>query len=99
AAAGVPMLPVVIGDRSATWVILANTVLLVGVSVLPAFYDFSLGWIYLCGAVAGGLWFIFRNIQLVMNPCKSRAMSNFFASLIQLTLVLICAILDIHLLS
>ena len=36
AAAGVPMLPVVVGDRAASWVILVHAAALVAVSLLPA---------------------------------------------------------------
>lgn len=98
-AAKVPMLPVVIGDQKASWVILVNTIALVAVSLLPIFYDFGLGWIYLTGAFIGGALFIFKNVQLVRQPDKSAAMGNFFASLIQLSLVLVCAIVDIHFLA
>ncbi len=92
ARAGVPMLPVVAGDKTAAWAVLANSVLLVSISVLP-FY-FGLGWLYLFGAVSGGGYFLYRNVQLVRNPSKKMAMTNFFASLIQLSLLLLCAALD-----
>ncbi len=92
AAAGVPMLPVVVGDKTAAKAVLANTMLLVSISLLPVF--FGLGWIYLLGALIGGGYFLYRNIQLVQNPSPKVAMSSFFASLAQLGMLLIFAVLD-----
>ena len=62
AAAGVPMLPVVIGDRAAAWAILGHTVALSLLALLPL--AFGLGWIYLAGALIGGGWFTWKSIQL-----------------------------------
>jgi len=89
AAAKVPMLPVVIGDGPAARVILAHTVALVALSLLPFF--FGMGWLYLAGAALGGGYFIWRAIQLVGNPGPALAMKTFFASLIQLTMLLVVA--------
>ncbi len=91
-AAGVPMLPVVVGDRHAAKVVLANTLALVGISLLPCF--FGMGWIYLTGAVTGGGYFLYRNLQMVIRPNRKTAMNSFFASLIQLALLLGGAMLD-----
>ena len=90
--AGVPMLPVVVGDPKAAKIILAHTVALVAASLLP--FAFGLGWIYLAGALAGGVFFIKRSIELVRDPGPASAMRNFHASLIQLGLLLMAAILD-----
>ena len=92
ASAGVPMLPVVVGNQAAAKAVLGNTALLVTISILPFF--FGLGWVYLLGAVAGGGFFLLRNMQLVMDPSPKMAMSSFFASLIQLILLLVFAVLD-----
>jgi protoheme IX farnesyltransferase len=92
AAAGVPMLPVVMGAVAAARVILVHTVLLVAVSLLPVFY--GLGWIYLLGAVLGGGLLVVASIRLVRNPGRAAAMANFRASLIQLSLLLSAAMLD-----
>ena len=91
-AAGIPMLPVVVGDRGAARAILWNTVALVACSILPVF--FGLGWIYLAGALTGGGFFIYRSIQLVIAPSRRTAMNTFFASLVQLVVLLAFAILD-----
>jgi protoheme IX farnesyltransferase len=92
AAAGVPMLPVVIGDRAAAWVILGHTVALSLLALAP--FWFGLGWVYLAGALAGGAWFTWRSVQLVRRPGPAAAMRNFAASLAQLGLLLGAAILD-----
>lgn len=96
-AAGVPMLPVVKGDKKAARIILGHTLLLVAVSVLPVFY--GLGWIYLAGAVLGGAYFIVKSVQLLRNPTKQTAMANFVASLVQFTVLMLALMLEIYLAS
>ena len=91
-AADVPMLPVVVGDARAAWIILFHIVAVAAASIVPVFY--GLGWIYLAAALAGGAWFTARSIQLVQNPCPRTAMANFRASLVQLSLLLGAAIAD-----
>lgn len=93
AAAGIPMLPVVAGNRTAARAVLVNTVMLVAVSILPFFY--GLGWIYLVGAVAGGGHFIHRNLLLLRDTSPKCAMGSFFASLAQLSLLLVGTVLDV----
>lgn len=92
AAAGVPMLPVVVGDAAASRIILVHTIAVVSVSLLPM--AAGMGFIYLAGALAGGGFFILRSIELVRDPGPKTAMSNFHASLVQLGLLLIAAIVD-----
>jgi protoheme IX farnesyltransferase len=92
AQAGVPMLPVVVGFRTASWIILAHTVVLVALSILPVF--FGLGWIYGIGAALGGFLFVRASIAFVRRPTRKTAMANFKASLIQLGLLQIAAIAD-----
>jgi len=92
AAAGVPMLPVVVGEQAAARAILANTIALVAVSLLPV--AFGLGWIYLLGAAIGGGLFIFKSVALLRAPSTKAAMANFHASLIQLSLLLLAAMID-----
>jgi len=92
AAAGVPMLPVVKGDQKAARVILGHTILLVMVSLIPVYY--GLGWIYFVGALSGGGYFLFRSVQLVRNPTKQTAMANFFASLVQISVLMIALMLE-----
>lgn len=92
AAAGVPMLPVVVQDATAASIILAHTLALVALSLLPVM--FGMGWIYFLGATLGGARFIWTSVGLVRNPSPGMAMANFHASLVQLTLLLSGAILD-----
>jgi len=91
-AAGVPMLPVVKGERVAAWAILGHTLALVALSLVPAWL--GLGWIYLLGAAIGGAWFVDRSLRLVLSPGRKAALANFLASLGQLGLLLAGAIAD-----
>jgi len=92
AAAGVPMLPVVVGDARAARAILAGAALLVAASLVPFF--FSLGLPYLVPAAAGGLFFLLRCRALVQRPGRDTARAAFHASLVQLTAVLGGAMAD-----
>lgn len=94
AAAGVPMLPVVKGDKKAARIILGHTILLVLASLLPVFY--GLGWIYLAGALLGGIYFLIKSVQLLHNPTKQTAMANFVASLVQFTVLMVALMLEIN---
>ena len=97
AKAGIPMLPVVIGDKSTAVVVMGNTLILVGISILPFFYGLS--WLYLAGVVSGGGYFIYQNYKMILDPSPKIAMKSFFASLVQLTLLLVAAVLDVYLLA
>ncbi|MCF6224695.1 MAG: heme o synthase [Xanthomonadales bacterium] len=97
ASVGIPMLPVVMGDQRAAKVVLANTLVLVGFSIMPFFFGMS--WIYLAGAVSGGGYFIYTNVQMIKNPESKVAMKSFMASLLQLVLLLSGAVLDHLILS
>ncbi len=92
AAAGVPMLPVVVGAARAAWAILVHTIALVLLSLLPFWY--GMGWIYLASAALGGTYFIGKSFALVRNPGRRAAMANFHASLLQLALLQVGAIAD-----
>lgn len=91
-ATGIPMLPVVVGDKRAAQVIFISTLALVAASLLPL--AFGLGAIYFAGAASGGFLFIQKAWLLVRDTSRKTAMSCFHASLIQLTLVLLGAIID-----
>jgi protoheme IX farnesyltransferase len=92
AAAGVPMLPVVVGEARAARVVLHSTVALVVASLLPGL--FGAGVIYMAGAAAGGAYFVWRAWRLARRPGRGSAMASFFASLVQLSLLLAAASLD-----
>ena len=90
--AGVPMLPVLVSDRVATWTILSHVVALVALSIVPFFY--GMGWIYLAGVVAGGVYFIRESIRLHLKPGIPQAWRCFASSIAQLGLMLVTAIVD-----
>ena len=90
--AGVPMLPVVVGNRSCAGVIFWSTVALVIASIVPAF--FALGMVYLVGALIGGGYLLKTSAALLREPNRARAMTNFHASLLQLSVLLLAAIID-----
>jgi protoheme IX farnesyltransferase len=96
-AVGVPMLPVMVGNATAAKAVLGHTLLLAGMSVLPFF--FGLGWLYLFGALAGGGYFVYRSLLLVFDPSPSNGMRAFFASLVQLMVLLVFAVLDAQLIG
>jgi protoheme IX farnesyltransferase len=95
AAAGVPMLPVVVGDARAARAIRASALMLVCASLVPA--AFGLGAIYLASAAAGGAFFLLRCNALVQRPGRETARAAFLASLVQLSAVLFGAMADVAL--
>ena len=92
AAAGVPMLPVVVGVPRAARIVLFSTIALALTALLPVF--FGAGPIYLLGAATGGGHFVYKAWRLARAPSRKTAMGSFFASLIQLSLLLVAATVD-----
>lgn len=92
AAAGIPMLPALVDATTAAYAILAHTVVLAALSLLPLLY--GLGWVYGLGALVGGGWFIAASVRLARRPSPRTALANFHASLVQLGLLLGGALLD-----
>ncbi len=92
ARAGVPMLPVVVGNARAARIVLASTIALVLASLLPVF--FGAGLVYLAGALAGGAHFLRKAWQLASAPSRQTAIACFLASLVQLSAVLAAACVD-----
>ena len=86
------MLPVVVGDQRAAKTIFFSTLALVAASCIPL--AFGLGAIYFVGAASGGFLFIHKAWLLTRDTQRKSAMACFHASLIQLTLVLLAAIVD-----
>lgn len=93
AAAGVPMLPVVVGNQRAANIVLYSTWALVLASLLPVF--FGAGWFYLIAAAGSGGYFIHRAKQLVAKQTRATAIASFLASLVQLSAVLAAACIDV----
>ena len=91
-AAGVPMLPVVVGMARAARIVHANATLLVAVSLLlvPA----GAGWPVLVGASLGGLHFLRKTHALAKAPSRQTALAAFFASMVQLSVLLAAVVVD-----
>jgi heme o synthase len=92
ARAGVPMLPVTASQRVWTSAILLHTAALVAVSLVPLGY--GQGLLYGLGAGAGGAYFFWKSWLLYIAPSKHTAMNNFFASFVQLGLLIVGVVLD-----
>jgi protoheme IX farnesyltransferase len=92
AAAGVPMLPVLLPDRLTALVIAAHVLIVAATSVAAAVI--GLGPIFLGAALIGSAWFLAAAVRLAWRPERGRALSCFRASLVQLTLLLVGAIVD-----
>jgi len=92
AAAGVPMLPVVVGGARAARIVHAHAIALVAASLLPMF--FGAGWIYLGGALLGGAHFLRQTRALAHQPTRKTAMAAFFASMVQLSVLLAAVAVD-----
>lgn len=92
AAAGVPMLPVVVGVPRAARIVHANAIVLVAVSLLPML--FGAGPVVLVGALAGGGYFLRRTWRLARAPSRATAMAAFFGSMVQLSALLAAVAVD-----
>ncbi len=92
AAAGVPMLPVVVGAARAARIVHGSTIVLVAVSLLPVF--FGAGWIAFAGALLGGAHFLRKTHALARQPNRQTAMAAFFASMVQLSALLAAVVID-----
>lgn len=85
-AAGVPMLPAVAGPRRTARVVLANTVVLVAASLVPA--ALGLGPVYGLVATGAGALFLWHNLHQVRAPTPAAGRVNFRVSLVHLALLL-----------
>jgi protoheme IX farnesyltransferase len=92
ARANVPMLPIIVPAHAWTLAILTHTAALVVLSLVPLWY--GKGWIYGIGAGVGGAFFLWKSIALMREPSRKNAIGNFLASLLQLTLLVLGAVLD-----
>ena len=89
-AANVPMLPTRIGDRATSTIVLAHTLVVTALTLLPPMW--MLGSTYVACAAIGGGYFIYTSTRLASAPTRKNALRNFFASLCQLSLLLLGAI-------
>jgi protoheme IX farnesyltransferase len=93
AAARVPMLPVVRGERATLRRIVGYTVVLVAFTVVP-FATGSFGPVYLAGAVVLGAAFLGLTVWLHRAADRRRAAFVFHSSLLYLALVFVAAAMD-----
>jgi protoheme IX farnesyltransferase len=93
AAARVPMLPVVRGDRETARQIVLYSVVLVGVSLLPFAWG-TLGFVYLGVALALGGYFVFLAWRLRADTSHTRARWLFHYSLLYLALLFVAMAVD-----
>lgn len=96
ARAGVPMLPVLVGDARTARAILLNSLLLVAASLVPWMMG-GLGPVYGALAAAFGAHFLWKNWGLVKDPSHAQARRVFFGSMSYLGGVFLAVVLDKHL--
>ncbi len=96
AKAGVPMLPVVVGDSRTALYTLLNTVLLVASSFVPFIMGYS-GLVYLAAAAVVGAYFLYWNVRLYRNPAREIAWKNFKVSMVYLGVLFTAVIIDMFL--
>ncbi len=92
-AAGVPMLPVVRGERETARAIVRYTVVLVAISLLPVLAS-TVGLVYLGSAVVLGAVFLGLAIALARATTPARARHLFSYSLLYLALLFVALALD-----
>ena len=85
-AAGVPMLPVVVGTARAARIVHWNAAALAVASLLPAW--FGAGPVYVAAALLGSGWFLYKTHALARRPERRTAMAAFFASMLQLAVLI-----------
>ncbi|HZY47044.1 MAG TPA: heme o synthase [Candidatus Bathyarchaeia archaeon] len=91
--AGIPMLPVVVGDKKAAQYIALNTFLLVPSSLIFVPLG-TFGIIYLAIAGALGLGMIILDLKLAFNPTKAQAWTAFKFSSPYLAIVFLAMFID-----
>ena len=94
AAAGIPMLPVVRGERETVRQIVLYSLVLVGVTVVPFAWG-TLGLVYLVAALVLGGGFIWLAVGLARRTTPRRAALLFHCSLLYLALIFVFAAVDV----
>lgn len=89
----IPMLPVVAGHRVTLNQILGYSVLLAGISVMPAILGNS-GLLYLIFSGAGSLVFLCKAVNLWHAPCDAKAIGLFKFSILYLFVIFSLLIFD-----
>ena len=91
--AGVPMLPVVAGRKSTAWQMLAYTVALLPVTLLPCVIGLS-GMVYGAGALALGLIFSAYAVAVIRDSSERSARRMFPFSILYLFLIFVLLLVD-----
>jgi protoheme IX farnesyltransferase len=91
--AGIPMLPVVRGERETVKQILLYSVVMVAVTVVPFLWG-TLGLAYLVAALLLGAGFMWLAVQLARHTTPRQASLLFHSSLLYLALVFVAAAVD-----
>ena len=94
AAAGIPMMPAVVGAEATRRRMVFYTVGLVVVTLLPGVFGL-LGPLYLAAAVALGAWFLWSGIRLVRERSDAAARGVFRTSLVYLALLYAAMLADL----
>jgi protoheme IX farnesyltransferase len=94
--ANVPMLPVVRGDRETAKQITIYSVVLVAVTLVPAFMG-TLGTAYGASALVLGILFVWLAVALQRDLTRPRASHLFHYSLLYLALLFVAAAIDVSL--
>lgn len=94
AAAGLPMMPHVVGDRGTRWRSLGYTLALLPVTVLPVFLGY-LSWVYGGVALALGLWFLGLVVQSVVADDHAVDWRVFKGSIGYLSLLFLVMLVDL----
>jgi protoheme IX farnesyltransferase len=94
AEAGIPMLPVVRGERETVKQILLYSFVMVAVTAVPFIWG-TLGLAYLVAALVLGAGFIWLAVQLARHTTPRQASLLFHSSLLYLALVFVAAAVDV----
>lgn len=95
AKAGIPMLPVLVGDATCARYMMVNTVLLVVSAALPVAFG-ALGLTYLIISSSLGLRFAWLNWKVVKDPSKAKARKVFLFSMSYLAGIFVAIVVDRH---
>ncbi|WP_293614454.1 heme o synthase [Porticoccus sp.] len=98
AKADIPMLPVTHGEKYTKLHILLYTLMLLVISVLPFVTGMS-GWLYLLGALALGVGFIYWAIVMMVGKKPNAGMDTFKYSIIYLMALFVIMLLDHYLIT
>jgi heme o synthase len=93
-AAGIPMMPAVVGDERTRHRMLWYTLGLLPVTILPAPLGL-LGPIYLCAAIGLGAWFTWVGVRLIRERTDAAAQRVFRVSLVYLALLYLAMLVDL----